>query len=79
MSEINKPIKTKQYIEKDLDQMTAEELRHGALKWMMAEAEGEGRGDAQAEKKILDAKQANVDKLRRRVATLEAQLKGGGQ
>jgi len=79
MSEINKPIKTKQYIEKDLDEMTAEELRHGALKWMTAEAEGEGRGDARAEKKILDAKQANVDKLRRRVATLEAQLKGGGQ
>ena len=79
MSEINKPIKTKNYIQKDLDEMSAEELRHGALKWCMAEAGGEGRGDAQAEKKILGAKQAGVDKLRRKVAALEAQLKGGGQ
>ena len=78
MSETN-AVKTKQYIEKDLDSMTAEELRHGALRWLQAEAEGQGLGDQQAEKKIRGVKQANVDKLRRKVAALEAQLKGGGQ
>ena len=75
MSETN-TVKTKQYIEKDLDAMTAEELRHGALRWLQAEAEGQGLGDQQAEKKVRGVKQANVDKLRRKVAAVEAQLKG---
>jgi hypothetical protein len=79
MSEMNKPVKTKQYIGKDLDSMTAEELRHGALKWMQAEATGEGLGDARAAKKINDEKLGSIAKMRKRIATLEAQVKGGGQ
>jgi hypothetical protein len=56
-------IKTRDYINKSLDEMTAEELRHGALKWATNEAEGQGL----------------IDKMRRKIAALEAQIKGGGQ
>jgi hypothetical protein len=69
-------VKTKNYINKSIDEMSAEELRHGALKWCLAEQQGEGLGDQQAAKKIKDDKVGSIDKLRRKIAALEAQLKG---
>ena len=72
-------IKTRDYINKSLDEMTAEELRHGALKWATNEAEGQGLGDARAAKKVKDDKLGSIDKMRRKIAALEAKIKGGGQ
>jgi hypothetical protein len=80
-------IKVRDYARKDLDEMTAEELRHGALKWMQAEAEGEGRGDAKAEKaaepkikaKTMGGKKQGKKALLARIQQLEQRLSGGNQ
>jgi len=81
MSENNKPIKTKHYLNKDFDAMSAEELRHGALKWLNAEAKGEGLGDEKAAKasKIKQEVMGEGKKdLRARITALEQQIKAGG-
>jgi hypothetical protein len=79
-------IKVRDYAKKDIDDMTAEELRHGALKWMTAEAKGEGQGDAKAEKaaepkfkaKVMGEKKPKRKELLSRIEQLERQLKNGG-
>ena len=78
-------IKVRDYARKDIEEMTAEELRHGALKWMRAEAKGEGLGDEKAAKAteakakyMGEGKKTGKKALLARIAALEAQLKGGG-
>lgn len=75
-------MKVRDYANKDIDEMTAEELRHGALLWMNAEAEGEGRGDEKAAKKtevkervLGQEKQHGKKALLARIEQLEGQLK----
>lgn len=75
-------IKTRDYVNKTLDEMSAEELRAGALKWMTNEAEGDGLGDARAGiggDKARERTEPKVGKkaLKARIAELEAKLKGG--
>lgn len=80
-------IKVRDYAKKDLDQMTAEELRHGALKWMQAEAKGEGRGDERAARatevkaKVMggEGKKNGKKALLARIQQLEQRLNGGNQ
>lgn len=77
-------IKTRDYINKSLDEMTAEELRHGALKWAANEAHGEGLGDARASiggERSATRSEPKVGKkaLKARIAALEAQLNGGAR
>ncbi len=74
-------IKTRDYINKPLDDMTAEELRAGALKWCMNEAEGDGLGDARAGiggERTAARSEPKVGKkaLKARISELEAKLKG---
>jgi hypothetical protein len=74
-------IKTRDYINKSLDQMSAEELRHGALQWAMNEAQGDGLGDARAGiggERAAPRSEPKVGKkaLLARIAALEAQLNG---
>ncbi|MEI9974613.1 MAG: hypothetical protein WDO73_22740 [Ignavibacteriota bacterium] len=81
-------IKVRDYARKELDEMTAEELRHGALKWMQAEAKGEGRGDEKAARATeVKAKAIGGDggkkqgkkALLARIQQLEQRLNGGNQ
>jgi hypothetical protein len=77
-------IKTRNYVNKPLDEMSAEELRHGALKWMTNEAEGEGLGDARASiggERSAARSEPKVGKkaLKARIAALEAQIGGGSR
>jgi hypothetical protein len=80
-------IKVRDYARKELDEMTAEELRHGALKWMQAEAKGEGRGDEKAARateakvKVMggEGKKQGKKALLARIQQLEQRLNGGNQ
>ncbi len=72
-------IKARDYANKTIDQMSAEELRDGALKWMMAEAQGEGLGDLQAGQLGGGKKGGGKKALLARIEQLEAQIKGGGR
>ena len=77
-------IKTRDYINKSLDEMTAEELRAGALKWMTNEADGDGLGDARAgiggdRPGTRTEPKVGKKALKALIAELEAKLKGGGQ
>jgi hypothetical protein len=84
MSENSEPVKTKQYLGKDIDSMSADELRHGALKWLEAEAKGEGRGDEKAARasqikvKVMGGggKKPGRKALLARIEQLEQKLKG---
>jgi hypothetical protein len=72
-------IKTRNYVNKPLDEMTAEELRHGALKWMTNE--GEGLGDARASlggERSAARSEPKVSRkeLKAKIAALEAQIRG---
>jgi hypothetical protein len=74
-------IKTRDYINKSLEEMTAEELRSGALKWMTNEADGQGLGDARAGiggEGAAARSEPKVGKkeLKARIAALEAQIRG---
>jgi hypothetical protein len=78
-------IKVRDYARKDIDEMTTDELRHGALKWMRAEAKGEGLGDEKAaratEPKVKymgEAKKPGKKALLARIEQLEQRLRNAG-